>query len=439
MKSQSAILSLFLFILGFLLLLEWVWPIEQLSETAEIWVFQVFLIVSLLISLLKVPLFIRVFIKGIMIVYFLHFLYFEGCFFQTGWVLPFLDEFRLNIEYFLSINWTEFTDSFRSLFFFILLWIMDYLLHYWFSHRKQIFTFIFITFLFITVLDTFTPYDATDAVVRTVVISSLIIGTLTVQRLSDKENIEIARSTYLKWMIPLSSMVILSTALGFALPKSDPIWPDPVPHIQRLNEVGESSEMGTEKRVGYGVDDSNLGGSIAGDPTVVFQTEVESPHYWKVETKDVYTGKGWITSNSKEPIPFTQDLEVPITSFMNENTIEKTVETSKVHQIKEYPHVLYPFGVKTIQSGIGNSYELDPILEKIYSFEGSKPTALADYSVTYEIPKYRVEALQSTENVSDSGLDMKFISRYTQLPESLPQRVKDLALEITMGEGNLVR
>ena len=160
MKSQSTILSLFLFILGFLLLLEWVWPIEQLSETAEIWVFQVFLIVSLLLSLLKVPLFIRVFIKGIMIVYFLHFLYFEGSFFQTGWVLPFLDEFRFNIEYFLSINWTEFTDSFRSLFFFILLWIMDYLLHYWFIHRKQIFIFIFITFLFITVLDTFTPYDA---------------------------------------------------------------------------------------------------------------------------------------------------------------------------------------------------------------------------------------------------------------------------------------
>ena len=160
--------------------------------------------------------------------------------------------------------------------------------------------FFFITFLFITVLDTFTPYDASYAVVRTVVISFFIMGILTVQRLSDKENIEITKSTYLKWMLPLSSMVILSAALGFALPKSNPIWPDPVPHIQRMNEIGESSEMGSEKRVGYGVDDSNLGGSIAGDPTVVFQTEVESPHYWKVETKDVYTGKGWITSNSKE-------------------------------------------------------------------------------------------------------------------------------------------
>ena len=436
MKRQTPILSLFLFILGFLLLLEWVWPIEQLSDTADIWVFQVFLTVSLLLSLLRVPLFIRIFLKGIMIVYFLHLLYVEGSFFQTDWLLPFLNELRLNIEYFWSIDWTEFTDSFRSLLFFILLWTLDYLLHYWFIHRKQIMIFIFITFVFITVLDTFTPYDASFAVVRTVVISFFIMGILTVQRLSDKENIEVTRFTYLKWMIPLSSMVILSAALGIALPKSNPIWPDPVPHMQRMNEVGKSSEMGSEKRVGYGTDDSNLGGSIAGDSTVVFQTEVESPHYWKVETKDVYTGKGWTTSNRKENIPFTQDLEVPITSFINKNTIEKTVETSKVYQINAYPHVVYPFGVKTIQSGRGNSYELDPILEKIYSFEGLGLTALTEYSLTYEIPKYRVEVLQSTKNVSDSGLDINFISRYTQLPESLPQRVKDLAEKITMNENS---
>src|SRR3954449_6507474 len=98
MKRQSSILSLFLFVLGFLLLLEWVWPIEQLSGTADIWVFQVFLTVALLLSLLRAPLFIRVFLKGILIVYFLHFLYFEGSFFQIDWLLPFLDELRFNIE-----------------------------------------------------------------------------------------------------------------------------------------------------------------------------------------------------------------------------------------------------------------------------------------------------------------------------------------------------
>ena len=434
MKSQKHVLSFFLYLLGFLLLLEWVWPIEQLSDSADIWVFQVFLIFSLLLYLTRVPLLIRIVLKGILIIYFLHLLYFEGSFFQRDWLLLFLDELRFNMAYVWSMDWTEFTHSFRSLLFFVLLWILDYLFHYWIIHRKQMMLLIFMTFLFITVLDTFTPYDASNAVVRTVVVSFLIMGTLTVQRLSDKEHIEIARSTYLKMMIPLSAMVILSGALGFVLPKSDPIWPDPVPHIQRLSSVSEVSEVGSKKRVGYGIDDSNLGGSIAGDPTVVFKTEVESPHYWKVETKDVYTGKGWVTSNSKENIPFTQDLEVPIISFMKENTIEKTVETSKVYQIKEYPHVVYPFGVKTIQSGRSHSYELDPILEKIYTFEGLEPTALADYSVTFEIPKYRVEALQSTENVSDSGLGMNFISRYTQLPESLPQRVRDLAEQITIDE-----
>ena len=75
-----------------------------------------------------------------------------------------------------------------------------------------------------------------------------------------------------------------------------------------------------------------------------------------METKDVYTGKGWITSDRKERFRLRRILKFLLLSFTDENTIEKTVETSKVHQMKEYPHVLYPFGVKTIQSGIGNSY-----------------------------------------------------------------------------------
>ena len=53
-----------------------------------------------------------VFYKGDHHRLFLHFLYFEGSFFGTDWVRPFFNEFRLNIEYVFSINWTEFTDFF---------------------------------------------------------------------------------------------------------------------------------------------------------------------------------------------------------------------------------------------------------------------------------------------------------------------------------------
>ena len=56
------------------------------------------------------------------------------------------------------------------------------------------------------------------------------------------------------------------------------------------------------------------------------------------------------------------------------------------------------------------------------------------YSVTFEKPKYSVTALKSTANVTDSDLSNEFISQYTQLPDSLPQRIKDLASEITADE-----
>ena len=81
--------------------------------------------------------------------------------------------------------------------------------------------------------------------------------------------------------------------------------------------------------MGYGIDDSRLGGSIARDNTVVFRTEVESSHYWKVEAKDVYTGKGWVHSDDKRRISFAQDSNVPITSFLREIQLKKQLKQAK--------------------------------------------------------------------------------------------------------------
>ena len=48
-------------------------------------------------------------------------------------------------------------------------------------------------------------------------------------------------------------------------------------------------------KVGYDEDDSKLGGTIRSDSSVVFYNTANSSHYWKVESKDVYTGKGWVS------------------------------------------------------------------------------------------------------------------------------------------------
>lgn len=47
------------------------------------------------------------------------------------------------------------------------------------------------------------------------------------------------------------------------------------------------------QRIGYGENDEQLGGGFIADDTTVFYATAESSQYWKVETKDRYTGKGW--------------------------------------------------------------------------------------------------------------------------------------------------
>ena len=79
------------------------------------------------------------------------------------------------------------------------------------------------------------------------------MGTLTVQRLSDKEEHRNGRSTYLKWMIPLSSMVDFKCGSWVCASEvHTPIWPDPVPHIQDLMKLAESSEWVRSKQLDMG-------------------------------------------------------------------------------------------------------------------------------------------------------------------------------------------
>ena len=373
---------------------------------------------------------INISIKGIAIVFLLHEIYYVGDFLQFQWVTPFLIEIKSNIDYLFSGNWVGLTHLFRSLLFFILLAFMVYLLQYWLIQRKKIFPFFLLTTVYITILDTFTAYDASWAIVRTVLSGFLMMGILTLQRLRKNGKIDFQTKTTRKWLLSLLIMIVLSVSIGYVLPKADPIWPDPVSFIKNDLKVGSSS-----KTIGYGVDDSSLGGSLSEDRTIVFQTKVESDHYWKVENKDVYTGKGWVQSNQEaEPIPFSSENNVPIISFIENGAVEKNVQTSTVKQMKEYPHVVYPFGVTKIGSGDHYSFELDPSIEKVNSFIGTEPASITEYYVTYEKPNYSMIALQATKSLKETNLSEEFIAQYTQLPDELPERVRDLAAEITAEE-----
>ncbi|MEK3856526.1 DUF4129 domain-containing transglutaminase family protein [Cytobacillus sp. FSL H8-0458] len=429
-RVQKDFATFLLYVLGFFLLWEWLRPVEELTDTSNIIVFLVFLVLSLLLAFFGVSPVMSSAIKVLYILYELHYLYFEGSFFQFSWIAAFASDMWHNFGLLAERDWPAITNLFRSLLFFILLWLMTYLIQYWLINRRQIFIFFFMTLIYITVLDTFTPYTADAAIVRTVIAGFAVMGILTFNRLLEQEGMKKEASLSRKWMIPLTALIALSTGLGFAAPKAEPIWPDPVPFIKSYGQNSGSDGPGIQK-IGYGEDDSRLGGPFIGDNAVVFKAEVESRHYWKVETKDTYTGKGWVTFQPEgEYLPFGMGEEIPVTSFIDSDAIETSEEVSSVYTFMNYPHVVYPLGLKSIKASPFITYELETATEKIRTLDSGRPMALEDYKLGFAVPEYSVTAMKASGAKAES-LPEEFLSRYTQLPEELPERIRDLAQEIT--------
>jgi transglutaminase-like putative cysteine protease len=427
--------SFLIYLFGFLLLWEWLRPVEQLTTTDHIEMFILFILLSFGLSFLRVRWIWRLILKIWFILYSVNSFHYDSGFFQTSWLLSFLQDISANFSVILAQDWTGINNELRTLLFFILLWLMVYLIQYWLINRNRIFVFFFMTLIYITVLDTFTLYNANTAIVRTVVVGFAVMGMLTYYRILVKEEVGANSAAARKWMRPLVIMIAFSVIVGFAAPKFQPIWPDPVPYIKAAGDKGGDDKIGTGvSKVGYGTDDSQLGGPFIGDNSVVFRSEADQKNYWKVETKDHYTGKGWIPSGSTS-FRIDGDELIPVNSIPS--TVETRDESARLYLFMDYDHLIYPAGIQRAQFEREYSLEIDSIKEKVSIFGfNNKPIAPDAYTVEFKIPKYEAADLRETSAANPGQMDAEFIARYTQLPENLPERIKELAESITTGETN---
>lgn len=83
--------------------------------------------------------------------------------------------------------WRDMSPLFRTLLFYVLLWLLVYLLHYWVIYQRRILFFFIMTVVYIAVIDTFTPFDASYAIVRIVLIGFLLLGLLYLERIRESE------------------------------------------------------------------------------------------------------------------------------------------------------------------------------------------------------------------------------------------------------------
>lgn len=428
--------SFLLYLLGFLLLWEWLRPVEQLTKTDHVEMFVIFILISFSISFIKLRWIWQTILKVWFILFSLNMFHYKAGFFQLSWISSFISDLTTNFSMIVARNWVGLTNEFRTFLFFILLWLMVYLVNYWIINRKRIFIFFFMTLIFITVLDTFTLYSAKIAIVRTVVVGFAVMGMLTYYRILAKENVNSTSIITRKWMRPLVILIAFSVIVGIIAPKFQPIWPDPVPFLKAAANKGGEEEIGTGvAKVGYGTDDSRLGGPFIGDDSIVFRSEAEQRNYWKVETKDHYTGKGWIPSSST-PYRIGGDDLIPVNSIPS--TVETRDESASIFMFMDYNHLIYPAGIQRVQFKRNYILEVDSTKEKISILNSvdSTPIAPDSYSMEFKIPKYEATDLRETTGVDPTQIDSEFLERYTQLPDNLPERIKELAENITEGKTN---
>src|SRR5690625_6257423 len=111
-----------------------------------------------------------------MILYMINILNYDHDLFNGAWLNKMINERQLNFKIIGAGNYEGTTDLFRSVLFFLLIWLISYLIHYWFVEVKRIFVFVILTFIYIMILDTFTHYDAVLPIIRTFIISFLALG-----------------------------------------------------------------------------------------------------------------------------------------------------------------------------------------------------------------------------------------------------------------------
>ncbi|NPC91735.1 DUF4129 domain-containing protein [Bacillus sp. WMMC1349] len=428
---------LFLYALTFLLLWEWLRPLQYFTNTGHTAYFIIFIALVFLLTFFEIPWFVKFPLGLGFILFALHQIFYTDSLFSVSWIGKLAKEFNQNGSFIISGMWKEMSPLFRSMLFFVLLWLLVYLLHYWVIYQRRIFFFFIMTIVYITVLDTFTPFDASYAIVRIMLFGFLLLGLLYSERVKESENYKFSRSLFMKWFAFLLSMTVISICIGAAVPKPDPIWPDPVPFIKKTTNSDSDRKDGSQ--VGYGTNDQTLGGPYKTDDSWVFTWQGEERSYFRAETKSYYSGKGWIEDEENGS---TYKIE---NDKLHYQWFEEGVKT-KTRHIKldmdteyRYNHALYPIGTSKIKLNHSSiPLQMNNHTERIGPFgkAGANVKNLESYTLVYESPDFNVNDLQNISMSSEEEWSINH-KKYLQLPSSLPNRVRKLAKDLTQNQDNV--
>jgi transglutaminase-like putative cysteine protease len=198
--------------------------------------------------------------------------------------------------------------------------------------------------------------------------------------------------------------------------------------FRTLERLGDST--GITLQSGFSENDSYLGGPMTLSRRVVYETIQNQPTYWRIESKELYTSKGWETRtlpNQMIRTPFNVDF-----GFENYSSQIETIRFSTSRESITF--IPIPYGKVTINFS-ENFYRLNSAFYENTNHrirtDNLRKDELIDVIIQYQRPIYYEQQL-----INSRASTTNPANPYTQLPDSLPQRVIDLAFTITRNARN---
>ncbi|QAS52147.1 transglutaminase TgpA family protein [Halobacillus litoralis] len=433
MLERHSLYKLTLYIIGFLLFCEWLRPMDSISHTNDVKVFFVYATFCFFVSFLQIQWWLSIPLKGLGMAFIIDGLYIAERIFSRDWFSVIYEQIVFNIQMIQGQEWWQMTPMFRSLLFLILLWLMSYLLYYWFVVARRMFIFVLLTLVFVTVTDTFTVYDGKWAIVRTFVLGMIALGLSSFAKEMEKESISFRGLHKAQvWALPLLAIILFSSAAAYASPKLAPQWPDPVPYLESATGGSGPGGSGHTQKVGYGENDSRLGGSFVQDDTRVFRATADGDRYWRIESKDTYTGKGW-EDTLEEPVASMDPDNITYETFTDEVEVEEQRAMIQMTNNASFRKLVYPYGLSSLLEYPAN-YELrvHENTGEMDTIKGDSPAKVNTYVLNYDFPSFEYDQLRE----ADAEDPAEIREKYLQLPDDLPNRVRNLASQIVEEEDN---
>lgn len=452
-----------------LLLLEWLYPLRRLADITEVTSiapFAVTFVFLAAVDTLRLPGWVLWLFKTLWILGITAWLHNGQAVPSLEWWADFGRELWMDAAEGLEGNLAAWEPATRTLLFMTGWAFFISVLQTFVLERRQILWFWGMTILFLAFVQLFFTIDMFPAVLRCTGVSLLLQGLLQQGRWYDwrleaaadgssKARVPEARDAALKSSAaPLAGLLLTAACMAVG-------WLGTLLHPQEMRELDWSryirefeerfhseawnqrhaAVMANTGRTGYGSDDTRLGQPLQPDQSPAFIAVTPRLTYWRGEAKSYYTGQGWTQPDSLM-VQYLADPPGWDPDAPAENAYYVPVRQTIRIQDEGLNHQLFAGGelirVQFLQSAGGQPIPVNLVWRQLWSERIMIPVMtdpLAEYEIESLAPADRT-ALQALLNEVDPSYPPEIEERFLQLPDSLPERVKQLAAGIAGGESS---